>query len=165
MCLLACPCWYTASSNFPHLCPPLTPERDRLYSSKLMINGEGGSCLGNQENQEGLPSPPKSGLEPKKGLVFSHSLATSFPPAGSVTSASVWRIIRNRSASVGFPFHLPVNKRVAFLFTISCVLGTVSAETAGYNEPALWFSGYYLPGGVVKGEKKKNWASMIRKVS
>lgn len=132
--------------------PP--PLRGTGYS-KVMINGEGGSCLGNQETQEGLPSPPKSGLEPKKGLVFSHSLATSFPPAGSVTPASVWRIIRNRSASIGFPFHLPVNKCIAYLFTISCVLGTVSAGTAGWNEPALWFSGCYLPGGVMKGERRR----------
>lgn len=127
-----------------------------------MINGEGGSCLGNQETQEGLPSLPKSGLEPKKGLVFSHSLATSFPPAGSVTPASVWRIIRNRSAGVGVPFHLPVNKRVAYLVTISCVLGTASAENAGRKEPALCVHGAICL-GCGKGRKKKKGGKYDKK--
>lgn len=74
--------------------------------------------MGNQETQEGLPSPSKSGLEPKKGLVFSRSLATSFPPADSVTLASVWRIIRNHSVSIGFSFHLPVNKHVFIYYLL-----------------------------------------------
>lgn len=83
--------------------------------------------MGNQETQEGLPSPSKSGLEPKKGLVFSRSLAVSFPPAGSVIPSSVWRIIRNRSASVGFSFHLPVNKRV-FIYYLLCAGDCVSRD-------------------------------------
>lgn len=122
--------------------------------SQLMINGEGGSCLGNQETQEGLLGPSKSGLEPKKGLVFSRSLATSFPPAGSVIPSSVWRWLP-----------LPPASQQTRIYLLSPVCGglcqqrpqDVMSQLSVFTVLSAWGRG--------EGRKKKNRVSMIRKVS
>lgn len=103
------------------LCPSPASRKGQASVGRLMVDGEGGSGLGKQETQEGLPSPQVwSGTQKKKSsFVFSHSLATPFPLTGSVALASVWHAVGSCLTPAGFPFDLPIGQHMHSYFLSS----------------------------------------------